>query len=365
MKYIFIDSNIFHNLWLLDSADFRLLSNFIKNSSSTLLLSELVCQEVQNLYKRNFEKTVDEFKKSITKTDKFLAKKITLDVDSLNENYNFKNICKEKFEFIEWVEFTGIPNEILVQRAIERKLPFRGENEKGFRDSLIWLSLVKYLAKKSKEDEIIFISLNLNDFYNADKSDFHEDLLNDLKMENVKALIKPYLTLNSFIEELKLKDEEFTNEKINESYLYEIESQIEEITEDYISNLSTSEFKKLMESSKPKYFFLPFLISHDFYINEGIEDPEVVDYIKISSDSIYITYKFNLRNCDFDFTIPETEYYKMQEKLDRYKSASYLAEDEYHNIIFCRAYFTVNFIYNLETKTISGFEINTLQIKDY
>ena len=82
-------------------------------------------------------------------------------------------------------------------------------------------------------------------------------------------------------------------------------------------------------------------------------------YKKISSSSLYITYSLNLRRCGIDFVIPEFEYLKEPLRYNRFKPDSYLAEDEFHIVEFCRPYLEVNFIYDIESETISGLELKS------
>ncbi|HYH15708.1 MAG TPA: PIN domain-containing protein, partial [Flavisolibacter sp.] len=138
-----------------------MLSDLVKNSATTLLISEIVCQEIQNLYAEGLSEAVSQSKKSYKNLGRFFQQKS--EFAEPTNSYDFKTILQSTFEFIEFVGFSNVPHQIVVERAIREKLPFR-QNEKGYRDTLIWLSLLENLSKKSEGDEIIFISKNTNDF---------------------------------------------------------------------------------------------------------------------------------------------------------------------------------------------------------
>lgn len=359
MRYVFIDSNIIYNNWYLASSNFLLLANLIKNSSTTLLVSEIVCQEVQNLYVKGLSEAVAQSKKSHKNLEKFFHEKNEF-VSPVN-SYDFKDILNSRFEaFIEFVGFANISNQIVVERAIKQKLPFR-QNEKGYRDTLIWLSLLENLSQKNESDEVIFISENIDDFYLKNETRFHDDLQADLIAGNIKCSIKPFLTLPDFLETIKLEEEAFSTEKVSE-YVNEIEREITYATEEYLSDLSTSEFKDIVRTSR-SYFFLPYVSNHNFEIDEGIEDPDVLTYKKISADSIYIACRFNLRRVFITFVIPHAEYIRERERFKRFEQFSYLAEDEYYVVILQRPDLIINFIYNFESGAISGFELQSFNLR--
>jgi hypothetical protein len=355
MRYIFLDSNIFFNNWPLQTAELLLLADFLQNSHSSLLISKVVSEEVQNLYERERIKTSDDLKKISENAYKHFGIFIDISIQP-HHTYYFEEVLKEKMKFIEWIDYSKIPNSLLVQRAIKKILPFR-ENEKGFRDTLIWLSLIEHLKGKSKEDEIIFINRNVNDFYEKDSVRFHEDLRNDLVEANNLCNIKTYKSLNDFISELKNYDYQFSKEKINDEYVVEIERQLENILGSYLNNLPTAKFKSLIEGTDK---FLPYLhlaIAHEIIIHEGIEDGEVIEYKKITANSLYVRYHFNLRICDIQLTIPETDYLNNKQFFDKYSYFTYGDEIGVNLTNVSRPDFIVNFIYNIDEKEISGFEL--------
>jgi hypothetical protein len=64
----------------------------------------------------------------------------------------------------------------LVHRALARKKPFDSNGKVGFRDSIIWETIL--LLVKRKPDEILFITRNTKDF--CENGQLHKDLLADL-----------------------------------------------------------------------------------------------------------------------------------------------------------------------------------------
>lgn len=361
MKYVFLDSNTFFNHWHLMGADLTLLANFLKNSHSVLLASELVCEEVQNLYKREQGKAMADLKKSYDKIQRFSKDKSPYSFDHLIQAYDFKQVLKEKMEFVEFFDYGQISQKAVTARAISKTLPFR-ENEKGYRDTLIWLSLLEFLKEKKADDSVAFINQNSNDFYNTEGSNLHADLLQDLLSLKISCPIKVYSSLNAFVKaEVETNEYEFTHKNIEEQYLEAISRDIELEIQEYMNHLPTQELKKLVDSSGTHLRYTTTLTSHHFEITEGIEDGEVISYKRLSAETLYINYRFNLRRCELILTISETELISHKFGIELFYQDSYLAEDEGYVIYYCRPEFTISFIYNTETESITGLELLKLK----
>ncbi|HWK03766.1 MAG TPA: PIN domain-containing protein [Puia sp.] len=361
MRYIFLDSNVFFDHWHLNNAEFRLLATFIKNSRSVFLMSEIVCHEVQNLHQREQKKVLSDLKKNYDKAQKFNTEKIEYSLTSLIQPYSFKDLLKEKIEFVEFIPFEEIPHSVVVRRAIEQVLPFRVQ-EKGYRDTMIWLSLLHFLKLKSADDEVVFISENTRDFYINDEQGFHDDLAKDLRSYGVSCRIAAFISLNAFLTaKVDTNEFEFSNESISDQYMDPIGKRIEEEVARSLDIMQTREFKKLLDASGTFFRYASALLNHGFGIIEGIEDGTVISYKRLTANTLYISYSFNLRRCAIDLTVPTTEYVQRASGIKIFYHEVSVEEDKTHVLYYCRPEFTVSFIYDIEKKEVSGFEILSLQ----
>ena len=359
MRYIFIDSNAFYNHWHLRSADFELLANFIKNSNSVLMISEVVYREVQNLYQREQEKVLADLKSNFQKAQRFLTTRVEHSFDALVEPYDFKTVLQEKFQYVEFIPFDSVPQTMVVDRAIRSVLPFR-DKEKGYRDTVIWLSLLSHMKSKNASDEVIFISQNTSDFYEGSEKKFSNDLAADIEAHELHCTLKPFVSLHTFLStEVATNELEFSNESLSDE-LDNIAHVIEEDTTWYLEHLETQEFKKLLDGSGLHFRYARTLINHGFEIEEGMEDGNVLSYKRLSATNLYINYEFNLRRCTIDLIIPLNDFLLYQSGIQIFYSEHYLAEDEAHLLYFCRPKMTVSFVYDLDSNFISGLELHTL-----
>lgn len=190
------------------------------------------------------EITIEELKKQII--DKYKE-----ELSNLKESYKkFKNIHNIKFDEDEEVKYDEILEKLmedyikfhninivktknislqnLLNRAINKKKPFVGENgnsDKGFKDAVLWESIIEY-AKKSENKKFILLTKNIQDFPKELEDEFENvtkkkiEIINEISMVQEKILlehsrnVKDILTLNWLNENVQV-----LIDKINEFVL--------------------------------------------------------------------------------------------------------------------------------------------------
>ncbi|MBB1643890.1 PIN domain-containing protein [Sphingobacterium sp. UME9] len=354
---IFIDTNIFFRNWKLKNADFSFLFNFITNENGVLLLSELVVSEIESIRNRELEASKLQLEKCIKSIDSMCESPLKIDISAITKSYSFKDILAQKLdpEFIRYIDYSSISQEVVVRRAMDRVRPFK-EGEKGYRDTLIWLSLLNYLSVNEIKENVAFISNNSDDFLNSRKTDFHADLIKDIEAIKLNCSIIPYSSLFNFIDKNVDKNEHL----IAHSELDEIEDLIEEYTIDYLNNWSTEELKISLHSSYPQISSLLSIDDHEFIIDEGMEDGTIESKEHIKGRIVYVSYNYNLRICTLKITISREEYNRVQYTLPIWHNVEELGEDYSQIEIYCRIYLSSSFEYDMENKTIDGFSVNRI-----
>lgn len=355
MEYIVIDTNVFYNNWFLKNANFSFISNYIENTGSTILLSRIVCEEVQNKYETEFESIKTAFQKNIRQLDNFYPYEIDFSLESYT--FDFSKVVTEKFNRVFYVEYNNINNGQIVNRAIKKIAPFK-EHEKGYRDTLIWLSVLSFLKDRNIKDNVIFITENYTDYFDKESKKFKPDLLNDIKEYGIQCNIVPYLNLQSFIE--TLDKEEYESPTMLESLqkiIDEQEPDIETEIELYINRLSVNDIQDLF-SIRSKYPFIETLLDFNFEIIEGIENFQIKQHKKIGSKEYYVNCELELRICSFLFGIPQIDYDKNKVKINSEFTNQYFAEGNFAYFEkYIRPQFTINFIIHLDSEVITGIEI--------
>lgn len=232
---VILDSNIFRSDIGLRSAEFEVLMDYILRTESSIMIPQIILDEVIGLYKKVFNERSLELIKTNKNFNLLLVDKSKnipiprIDIDEATNNYIEFVMEKFKIKPHNLIPYNNDFLPIISQRAIERIKP-AGEKGQGFRDTLIWLT-IKDHCKKSHEKQISFISQNTEDFANPDKMELHNDLKKECAEENIK--INYYKSLKEFIDNHSSKIEFITNEWITENLSAYV---IEDLILDYLNN---------------------------------------------------------------------------------------------------------------------------------
>lgn len=358
---IFLDTNVFYNNWFVKNANFKFLFHFLNNECNELLLSELVVEETNNIRERELVSQLNEINSSINRVRKLNREKINFDIGSLGvESYDLKLILAENVNDIINVKYDDIPHKIIVKRALDNKKPF-SDREKGYRDTLIWLSFLQYLRESNDNDDVVFISENSSDFFSLGKGglSLNEDLLDDVKKLGIKQEIIPFKKLHDFVVA-----------SIDKNFHAFDHAKSEALFEDFLEvecNNYLSGFDNLMLS---QYLFNPIfeskvstLLDVRVDIFEDFEDGEIVGVSSIDSDRFFVAYTFNLRRVFLEIDIPFADYMANKSELD--SSYSYITTDGSIATleILVRPYFSVSFIFSPKNNKLDAFSVDDLWLK--
>ncbi|EHH0795937.1 PIN domain-containing protein [Vibrio vulnificus] len=366
---IFIDTNIFFNNWMLRGAHFQLLSNYVLNTDCTLLVSDVVIKETENKFRGELEKTKKELNNLASKVGQFTESNFTIDMSQLpSESYDFGAIVNSYFPNFETVSCESVNNEKLVQKAILAKRPFR-ENEKGYRDAVIWHSLINYVSEHSVSDDIILITNNSSDFFvkNGESFELHQDLLDDLAELNLSNEFKVYTSLKQFIgENVNEELHGFVHEDssdLEERYGEVIEEEFESFAISFMNNLEISEIRDIFSGSGWRTDYLDLMKSSRFDVWEGMEDASIYRCFKIEDNKVAFEYSFNLRRCTLEFTLNTSEYVINKSGVNDVFINAEVNEDITNVFRYPRTYFTGSGVLNLSTGEVEQIDIDEVWLR--
>jgi len=336
------------------SANFRYLFNFLNNEGHSLILSKLVVEESENIRERNLAASIIELNKvmraSCATEQTFDRKKLGIEI------YELAPLIKARTECVEEIDYEHIAQSEVVKRALSVKRPF-SNGEKGYRDTLIWLSFIDFLATKKVTEDVAFISENTTDFF-AKKGKgiaFHPDLVSDIEQKNLKCKIIPYASLFAFAQTTIDKSQhEFDHGMFEE----EINDSIEELSSAYIENLTNSELANLLGASVFSTHIGSIKEIHTD-VFEGIEDPCIVRTERIK-DEVYVSYSYNLRRVILEIDISEIEYLINKTDLDQTFYSVDVSGDTASLSVTVRPYFEVSFLFDEETASLSNFDVENV-----
>lgn len=357
---IFLDTNIFHNHWFMKNANFKYLFHFLNNEGYELIISSLVIEEVENNQNKEFINQKRDFIKIVKNLNNVSENKIEYDINCIkNNNYNFHYLLDENIENITIIDYETISHKEVIERALQNKKPFK-QGEKGYRDTLIWLSFLKYLKLNKITDDVIFITENTTDFFKSRSKniEFFDDLTNDILNENLTCSIKPFNSLFNFVDSTIDKQAHAIDYNAGDiEYFLEHEgiSALELIPDNEIINyLSDSPHNNLLKND------LLSVESINYKIMEGLEDEIIIHANELSNNEVFVQYDYNLRIVTVEIEISKIEYLLNENEFD---NKFYNIEEDENSVFisfFPRIYYTVSLVYNSETKEISNFEIDDL-----
>lgn len=230
---IIIDTNQFFSDWSLQGARWQNLLKYMELTDATLLMPEIIWEEIGKNYINQVDSKIESIRKDI--------KKLQLDVQmhQVLINNPFERLeCNEdlRAKYLAWLKkklrlesrhFIATERkwfDNLVQRALNHKKPFSSDSDKGFKDCLIWLSVLG-LAEKSgfKEAPIVFISANDKDFSlktDGSRSKIHPDLEHEASKKGLEVTY--FKSIDEFIGSIPnevLHGQDLLKSKISKSYL--------------------------------------------------------------------------------------------------------------------------------------------------
>ncbi|MEC8525038.1 MAG: PIN domain-containing protein [Pseudomonadota bacterium] len=346
---VFLDTNVFCKNWFVSNANFSLLFYFLNNEKFDLLLSKLVVQETNNIRERELKEIKSELERLVKKGNKLNQDALKFSVEELGvKEYDLSEVLKNKVDWIEDISYDNISHDEVVRRALKSTKPFSGQ-EKGYRDTLIWLSFIQHLKDKNIEGDVAFITNNKHDFFEVKSKTiaFNDDLKNDIASYGIKANIKPYSNVYDFVNE--------NIDKVSHSFdryeiLDELEYFLEEEVESYLNSMSNYDISDLLGS---RLFSekLTDVVQIESSIFEGLEDPEVKTVKRLADNSVYISSYFEMRRVDLIITIDIIEYKQHADEIESIKAL--------YNIELYDDYAVLSFI--LRTCIDGSFEYDTVE----
>jgi hypothetical protein len=362
---IFIDTNIFFNNWYLKSANFRLLANFANNTGATLLISDVVCQEVESKFRLERDKLCRELEKSLRRASDFQRDPASDIVLSFDHNYSFRDILLRNFNSIEFVPYENIPHSLIVERAISVIRPFR-DSEKGYRDTLIWLSLLGHLQKFSGEvGQLCFLNANHSDFMeNSSTNKLHAHLEVDWNSAALPFEFKCYKSLNDFVKEVidsglhKVSHEEFQDE---------MGDVMEDLGGDmaikYLQSMPISEVHFILENAGLPRKCVRHIYEFSVEDIEGIEYPEILLLSSQNDDSIYVRCQFELLTVVYTFKVSMENYLYDLEEFEKYFINVEIDDRVASMQLLCRGQCKVGFFYKHERREFAAASVDEANLK--
>lgn len=364
--YIFLDTNVYFNNWFLKSPSFEKLSQYCNNNDATLLVSEVIVNEVEAKFIEETDKALKQLDEA-RRACKNVGYGGVPKVDSFDSSYDFREVLKENITNIIFLPYDTIPHRLLVAKAIGAKRPFN-ENEKGYRDALIWHSLLDFLKMDKFGTSVAFVTENSSDFFDnkSESIQFYKDLLNDLRNAKVANRFLLFRNLRQFVDTNKIiTSDGIDRERLIAELLPTIESSAEDAAIDYLNGLSTAATQSLFSTAGFSPQAVPLLLAANWEIFEGTEDAQILSAELLDKDKAYVSYDFNLRNVTSYWNVRAVDFLQNKKAFDDAFWNVKIDSEIVHAETVARCYFKSSFIIDLAKLEIMESSIDSAWLREY
>lgn len=199
--------------------DNKILDN-VKLAVPKIVFEELISQQIviYNESIKNFNESFNKFKRLLGQDFKFYN---TEEYKDYLEQKAKAFAEKYRITIIDYPENDILPD--LIRRALNKEKPFyKNGKDSGFKDAIIWESLIKFAKENKKQNYILFSNdsdLNCEEL----KEEFSKRTKCDLEIKNSLGEIKPFL---DDIYKMNLNFEYF-NRVYNQTFIANLTSLIE------------------------------------------------------------------------------------------------------------------------------------------
>ncbi|AZE47267.1 hypothetical protein C4K04_1577 [Pseudomonas chlororaphis] len=357
-EYVLLDSNIYCNDYFARSASFQFLIRYLNNTGRILLIPQVVLEEVSNVHARNIKSEIEALEKSSNALRRLCESYKAAHINSpVLQDYDLLKVISGRVEDLKVVGYSSVAHTEIFSRALHVKRPFR-VGEKGYRDTLLWLSMLDFFKSSSSGADVVFINANKSDFY-AEGADvkFHPDLQSDLDV--LPGLnVRPYVSISSFVSEIDKI--EHSIDRVKNLPLFE------EYLEDEALDLFESIDHAFLQELDKVFLSGVGLLVQATHVSaehmEGIEDFDIMSVSSFSEDSVYVACRHDLRVLVLEIQVPLAAYEANRGYVSMCNHFYDIEIAGSHAILkmTVRAYLSANFIFNIANQECSGYSSEIL-----
>jgi hypothetical protein len=349
---IILDTQVLVSDFAMQGADFKTLLSGLERVGMELYMPRVVFDETVNKYEEKFEKLLDRAHRLGVNSLESISGNMLVSSEEARNDYQAYLSARMRDVNTQYIDYPNVEHSVLMERALARKKPFRNSDTGGYRDTLIWMSIME-LASDNKT--VAFISGNIGDFADTNKKYLHPDLLEDIRQQGDDfGDITFFPNLNDFIEQ---------HIKPTLEYLDEITQKIENDTYEEF-RLSDLLFHQLYDDIKSEELdpveigFPPGFESITLDAIEELFDIREVDVRKLSDNEIIVSFSAEIE-ASFSFFIYKSDYYGHPRKLE-------LFDDDWNKWYMLvgtitRVILSQKFIYNQDLNEITSSKIIKLE----
>lgn len=280
------------------SSNFDSIVNFLETNDLSdkykVWVPEIVFMELEKQRKEKYKVSIDNIKKEFEKIKNFKDVEVKLPKIRYEEEikqYIINYIKNYKINVLKIARDGQLFSKIL-GRCVNKEKPFSGESDKGFKDVVLWESIIEYAENNANNEKFILITNNSKDFTkNLEKEfkdrtgkeitiyykikDFQESIMEINEIESRMPLNNSIIEsenesgelidkINRFISE----NEEIKIEKLetDDNYELKIQDTVDMGNKEYNIRILYTTIESLLKEQKTREFDMKIIVKE----NEGI-----------------------------------------------------------------------------------------------
>lgn len=302
---VVLDTNIFVADFALDSPAFETLLAGAPRAGHSLLLPDLVLDELINRYGEEYHKVLEAQRRLGLGPGGAIRSRRLESAQAATDRY--REHVLTRLRSASRLKYPNTPHEALVRRALARSKPFRNTDTGGYRDALLWYSVLG-AATFSPTVPVALVTANTRDFSDpANPSQLHPDLVKDLvASELTPASVLLFPSLDRFLQAHVIP---------TLTVLDDIRARLEAGTFEGLDlrTFTTDDLQPLLgwKEFEPQEIGFPseYETSHLSMIEE-IQQLSDIDVRQLPSNDILISYSL-IAECEFDIFIFKADYYSL------------------------------------------------------
>lgn len=312
---IILDSNVLIADFWLESIPSKMLLENSKKGKVDLYIPKVVVDETYNKFRERINAHSNNIFKELKSFEKLSKQKISLEIDKkkqeeIIEEYKqfFGSIIKANNITI--IDYPIVSHEYLAQKAMLKKKPFN-ENEKGYRDSLIWENIKSLISSEDIEipatPELIFITKNHKDF--IENNELHRDLIEDLENHSLNT------ESIEIIESLSMFKDKILNYYFEQSKTFKNRLERNDFWDfEFIPSIQTFLNDELTDKYIDNYHSFAPMANDDPTINYVSEEYEIeeIEVKKINAKEYLVDVKIKI-DLDIDYYVDKSDYWSSNE----------------------------------------------------
>lgn len=183
---VVLDTNILVSDFMLQGTEFRTLFSESPGLGYALCIPQVVVDETVNKFSEEMERLYKEARRLGVLGMIFPEVSATTitSAEAAREAYQTYLDRLLQREGMQIVGYPSVSHKDLVDRALARRKPFRGTDTGGYRDALIWQTVLEL----AEEDDVCLITNNVKDFADQGGKELHQDLKADIGLRHLREV---------------------------------------------------------------------------------------------------------------------------------------------------------------------------------